>query len=426
MVVLEPCKLGMAVRISLGAPLNGHLDQRLDPRSHKPVVLGSNPRMPTINYNKIIPGYMKINRSYKFRIYPTESQGNFINKNIGACRFIYNKMLADKIEYYRKEKRILTVTPANYKKEFEWLKQMDAYALCNEQMNLQTAYNNFFKNPEIGFPKFKSKKQDKSSYTTSNVNGVIRIINSNYINLPKIKNLRIKLHRQLPENCKIKSATIERKSSGKYYISILIEYENQVPIIKLDKNKSIGLDYSSSSFYVDSDGNKANYPKYFRVYQNKLAKEQRKLSRMVFDSKNYQKQKLKIAKINEKIHDCRLDFLHKLAVNISNIYDYVFVEDINMQSLAQCLNLGKSTNDNAFGSFRIILRYKLNDRGKKLIKIWKFEPTSIVCSECGAYHKDVVNSLSIRNWICPDCGCHHDRDINAAKNILKLGLKLVD
>lgn len=365
---------------------------------------------------------MIINRGYKFRIYPTKEQENFINQNIGACRFIYNQMLADKKTYYEKEKKNLQVTPAMYKDEFPWLKDMDSYALCNEQMNLQAAFNNFYKNKNVGYPKFKSKHMDKASYTTSNVNNVIKIIDGKHIKLPKIKSLRIKLHRQLPKNSTIKSVTIERKPSGKYYISILVEYESQVPDIELDKNKSLGLDYSSHDFYVDSNGNKANYPKYFRLYQDKLAKEQRKLSLMNKNSNNYQKQKIKVAKIHEKIANCRFDFLHKLSTELANKYDIVCIEDINLQSIEQCLKLGKSTTDNSFGKFREMLKYKLADKGKKLIKIGRFEPSTIICSVCGAYHKDIVSSLSVREWTCPDCGTHHDRDTNAAKNILKIGL----
>lgn len=365
---------------------------------------------------------MKINRRYNYRIYPTNEQENFINQNIGACRFIYNKMLADKKDYYEKEKKNLQVTPAMYKDEFFWLKYMDSYALCNEQMNLQIAFNNFFRDIKIGYPKFKSKHSDKASYTTSNVNNVIKIIDGKHIKLPKIKSLRIKLHRQIPENSKIKSATVERKPSGKYYISILVEYESQVPDIELDKNKSIGLDYSSHDFYVDSNGNKANYPKFYRTYQYKLAKEQRKFSKMKLHSNNYEKQKIKVAKIHEKIHNCRLYFLHKLSTELANKYDVICIEDINLQSIEQCLKLGKSTIDNSFGKFREMLKYKLKDKGKKLIKIGKFEPSTIVCSVCYSYHKDIVHSLSIREWTCPDCGTHHDRDVNAAKNILKIGL----
>ena len=299
---------------------------------------------------------------------------------------------------------------------------MDAYALCNEQINLQTAFNNFFKYPKAGFPKFKSKKRDKSSYTTSNVNGVIKILDDKHIKLPKIKSLRIKLHRQIPENSRIKSATIERKPSGKYYISLCIEYGSQILNTKLDKNKSVGLDYSSHDFYVDSEGNRANYPKFYRNNQKKLARAQRRLSRKKLSSNNYNKQKIKVAGVHEKIANSRNDFLHKISANLANSYDYICVEDINLRSISKCLKLGKSTLDNGFGIFRNYLQYKLEQKGKKLIKIGKFEPSTIICSKCGAYHKDVVNSLSVREWTCPDCGTHHDRDINAAKNILKIGL----
>lgn len=365
---------------------------------------------------------MKILKGYKFRIYPNKQQENFIKQNIGACRFIYNAMLNDKINYYEKEKKSLQTTPAQYKDKFEWLKQMDAYALCNEQMNLQTAFNNFFRFPKTGFPKFKSKKKDKSSYTTSNVNDVIKIIDNKHIKLPKIKSLRIKLHRQLPENSRIKLATIERKPSGKYYISLCVEYESQISDIKLDRNKAIGLDYSSHDFYVDSKGNRANYPKFYRNTQKKLATVQRRLSRKQKGSNNYKKQRIKVARVHEKIANSRSDFLHKISANLANSYDYVCVEDIDMQSISKCLKLGKAACDNGFGIFRNHLQYKLADKGKKLIKIGRFEPSTIVCSECGAYHKDIVNSLSIREWTCPDCGTHHNRDINAAKNILNAGL----
>ena len=365
---------------------------------------------------------MKMLRGYRFRIYPNKQQEIFINQNIGACRFIYNKMLADKIDYYEREKKSLQTTPAQYKEEFEWLKQMDAYALCNEQMNLQAAFNNFFRSTKVGFPKFKSKKKDKSSYTTSNVNGVIRILDNRHIKLPKIKSLRIKIHRQLPESYKIKSANVERKPSGKYFISLCVEYESQIPGIKLDKNRAVGLDYSSHDFYVDSEGNRANYPQYYRSNQKKLARVQRRLSRKKQGSNNYNKQKIKVARVHEKIANSRNDFLHKTSANLANNYDYVCIEDINMQSISRCLKLGKSTCDNGFGIFRNYLQYKLEERGKKLLKIGRFEPSTIVCSACGAYHKDIVNSLSVREWTCPDCGTKLDRDINAAKNILKAGL----
>lgn len=369
---------------------------------------------------------MKKHKAFKFRIYPNCEQQNFISQTIGACRFIYNQMLADKIAYYQKEKKNLQVTPAQYKHQFAWLKDIDSYALCNEQMNLQTAYNNFFRSPgKIRFPKFKSKKKDKASYTTSNVNNIIKIIDNKHIKLPKIKLLKIVLHRQIPDNYKIKSATIEKKPSGKYYISILTEYESQVPQVNLDISKSIGLDYSSHDFYVDSEGNFANYPRFYRQMQDKLAKEQRKLAKKKLGSNNQLKQKIIVARIHEKIANMRSDFLHKLSKELSIKYDYICLEDLNMKSISQCLKLGKSTIDNGFGIFRALLQYKMEEQGKQLVKINRFTPTTIICSECGSYHKDIVNSLSVREWICPDCNTKHDRDINAARNIRNVGIQLI-
>ncbi len=174
------------------------------------------------------------NKAYKFRIYPNKEQENMFVKTFGCVRFIYNRMLADKIEYYKETKQKLNNTPAQYKKEFEWLKEVDSMALCNAQMNLQTAYNNFFRSPKVGFPKFKSKKRNKNSYTTNNQNGTVSIIEDK-LKLPKIGLVKIKQHRMIPDNQKIKSATITRIPSGKYYVSILVEYEQNIPDIKLDK-----------------------------------------------------------------------------------------------------------------------------------------------------------------------------------------------
>lgn len=363
---------------------------------------------------------MKYLKAFKFRLYPNREQIEYFSKTFGCVRFIYNKMLNDKIEHYKDTKLLLRNTPAMYKDEFPWLRGVDSLALANAQINLQTAYNNFFRNPKNGFPKFKSKKFDRDSYTTNNQRGNI-YIDDKYIKLPKIGFVRIKQHRHLPENSIIKSVTVTKEKSNKYYISILAEYEINIQENQLNIENSIGLDYSSHDFYVDSKGNRAGYPKYYRLYQDKLAKEQRKLSKMKLHSNNYEKQKIRVAKIQEKIHNCRLDFLHKLSTELANTYDYIFIEDINLQGLTQCLKLGKSTNDNSFGKFRELLKYKMYERGKILHKINKWEPTSQVCNVCGCKNTEVKN-LSIREWICPDCGTRHDRDINAAKNILRAGL----
>lgn len=333
-------------------------------------------------------------------------------------------MLSDKIDHYKETGQLLNNTPAQYKNEFEWLKDVDAYALCNEQLNLKKAFNRFSRNKNIGFPKFKSKKHDRDSYTTNNVHNLITIEN-NRIKLSKLGWCRFANSRQIPTNYSIKCVTISQSSSEKYYISILTEFECEVLQVVLDKTKSIGLDYSSHDFYVDSNGISANYPRFFRKYEIRLAFEQRKLSHMKLHSNNYEKQKIKVAKIQERISNCRKNWLHKLSTELSNKYDYICIEDIDMQSIAQALRLGKSTNDNGFGMFRQMLEYKLSIRGKKLIKINRWTPTSTVCSNCGAYHKDVVNSLKIRKWTCPDCGASLDRDTNAATNIRKIGLSLL-
>lgn len=364
---------------------------------------------------------MKQNKAFKFRIYPTSEQEILIQKTFGCCRFIWNKMLADKIEAYQNDGIDIKTYPAFYKKEFPWLSEIDSHALGNEQLNLQRAYTAFFKK-RSKFPKFKSKKGGKKSYTTNNCNNAIRVVN-NKLMLPKLGLMKIKFHRQIPLDYKLKSITISQTATGKYYVSILTEYEFEQSKLELNKENSLGLDYSSHDFYVDNEGNKANYPKFFRKYEQQLAKEQRKLSRMKLNSANYKKQKVKVAKIYEKIANSRKDFLHKLSYQLAEKYDYICIEDLNLKSIAQFGHLGKSTMDNGFGMFRSYLQYKLFDRGKQLLKLPRFEPSSIVCSCCGAYHKDIVNSLSIREWTCPDCGTHHDRDINAAINIRQFSLQ---
>ena len=362
------------------------------------------------------------NKAYKFRLYPTKEQEIMFAKTFGCVRFIYNKMLADKIEFYKETKQKLNNTPAQYKKEYEWLKEVDSLALANAQMNLQTAYNNFFRNPKVGFPKFKSKKRNKNSYTTNNDKGGKLRIENGRIRLPKVGLVKIRQHRIIPDNQKIKSATITKTPSGKYYVSILVEYEQYIPDVQLDKNKALGLDYASHSFYVDSQGREADCPKFYRNAQIILAKEQRKLSHMKYGSNNYQKQRLRVARIQERIANQRKDWIHKLSTQLANDYDYICVEDINMQNMAQSLNLGKSTNDNGFGMFRTILAYKLADRGKELIKIDKWFPSSKMCRFCGTINKNLT--LADRIWTC-ECGKTLNRDENAAINIMNIGLSMV-
>lgn len=360
-----------------------------------------------------------MNKAYKFRIYPNEEQRDLIAKTFGCVRFIYNKMLEDKIKHYQKNKRKLNNTPAQYKLEHPWLKEVDSLALANAQMNLQTAYNNFFRDPKVGFPKFKSKKFTGKSYTTNCVNGNIKLGNG-YITLPKIKAVKIKQHRNIPDNYILKSTTISQTPTGKYYASILFEYEE---IIKEVEPKAVvGLDFSMKELFVSSDEELGNYPRFYRKTQGKLAREQRKLSKCTYGSNRYYKQKHKAAVLYERIANQRKDFLHKTSRKISNSYDVVCIEDLNMKAMSQALNFGKSISDNGWGMFVSYLNYKLQDAGKKLIKIDKWFASSKICSSCGAVKGNL--SLSERVYIC-ECGAQLDRDINAAVNIKNEGCRIL-
>ena len=330
-------------------------------------------------------------------------------------------MLDDKIKYYDETKQKLNNTPAQYKKEFEWLKEVDSLALANAQMNLQTAYGNFFRNPKTGFPKFKSKKSNSRSYTTNYVNGNISIDNG-YIKLPKVGVVKLKQHRNIPLDYKLKSVTVSQTPSGKYFASVLFEYENQVQ--KQTLNKFLGLDFSMHELYKDSNGNEPCYPRYYRQAEKKLVREQRKLSKMQKGSNNRNKQRIKVAILHEKAANQRKDFLHKQSRQITNVYDCVCIEDLNMKAMSQALNLGKSVSDNGWGMFVTCLKYKLEEAGKELVKVDRFFASSQLCSVCG-YKNTETKNLSVRAWDCPDCGTHHDRDINAAVNIRNEGMRIV-
>lgn len=371
-----------------------------------------------------------MNKAFKYRIFPNSEQEVLINKTFGCVRFVYNKMLANRKEIYEQfkdDKEALKqqkyMLPADYKKDFAWLKEIDSLALANAQLNLQTAYKNFFRDKSIGFPKFKSKHRDKKSYTTNNQSGTIRLIDNNTIRLPKLKDMRIELHRQLPPTAAIKSATISKTPTGKYHISILVEYEiNMVPVSPTLETV-LGLDYSSKSLFVDNQANDADYPKFYRKAEEKLKKAQRKLSKRQKGSKNRDKQRRKVAKLHEKVANQRKDFLHKLSRQIANAYSAVAIEDLNMRGMAQCLNLAKSTNDNGFGMFKIFLAYKLAEQGKQLVVISKWFPSSKLCRFC--HNENIELTLADRTWTCSHCGAELDRDINAAINIKNEGCRML-
>jgi len=360
-----------------------------------------------------------VNKAFKFRIYPNSDQRVLLAKTFGCCRFIYNRMLADKKAYYEETRKDLRTTPAQYKSEFSWLKEVDSLALANAQLNLETAYRNFFNDKSVGFPNFKSKHKGHNSYTTNLVNGNIALGDGS-LKLPKLGMVKIKQHRPIPEGYRLKSVTVSHLPSGRYYASILYEYEADIKPV--ETRNTVGLDFSMSELYVDSNGGDPEYPKPYRLAQEKLAKEQRKLSHRKKGGKNREKQREKVARIHEQAANQRRDFLHKQSRQIANAYDVVCIEDLNMKGMSQALNFGKSVSDNGWGAFTRMLDYKLAEQGKKLIRIDKWFPSSKLCSVCGAVKDELP--LSERTYRC-DCGYVCDRDVNAAINIKNEGLRLL-
>ena len=292
-------------------------------------------------------------------------------------------MLADKMEHYKKEKKMLRNTPASYKKEYPWLKEVDSLALANVQMHLESAFHKFFREPSAGFPRPKSKKSSRKSYTTNVVNGNIFL-------------------------------------EGKYFASLLFCCENQTAE-KRPAEKFIGIDFAMQGMCVFSTGKRAEYPMFYRNTEKKLAREQRKLSRCQKGSQNYKKQKKRVALCHEKIRNQRKDFQHKLSASLAESFDAVCVEDLNLKGMAGGLHLGKGVHDNGYGLFLSMLEYKLEERGKYLIKVDRYFASSKICSVCGNKKEEL--SLSDRIYYC-ECGNRMDRDANAAVNIMNEGKRI--
>lgn len=370
-------------------------------------------------------------KAYKYRIYPTKEQQNIFERTFGCVRKVWNLMLADKIAYYKETGKSLTVTPAKYKRmeEYSYLKEVDSLALANTQIALQQAYANFFrrvsKGQKAGFPKFKSKRTSRKSYSTNNQKCSVRIEDGK-IKLPKVGFVKIVQHRPMMDNSNIKTVTVSKTPTGKYFVSVLVEYENQV--LEIIPKSFVGLDFAMHGLYVDSDGNNAGYPNYLRKSERKLARACRKFSRTKKDSKNHEKLRLKLCCLYERIANQRRDFLHKKTFHIAEKYDCIAIEDISVKAMAihkkgGHFSFGKSVSDNGWAMFVEMLKYKLEWQGKTLVKIDKWFPSSQLCHVCG--HKtDITKNLSIREWTCPNCDTNHNRDHNAAINIREEGKRI--
>ncbi len=368
----------------------------------------------------------QILKAHKVRLYPNEEQQIFFAKSFGCTRFIWNRMLSDKIDHYNEHKTELKNTPAHYKKEFDWLKEVDSLALANVQQNLRAAYNKFFKQG-AGFPKFK-KKGIKDSYTTNNQKGTVAITDST-VKLPKIGHIKARLPSKI--NGLIKSATISRTPSGKYYVSLLVE---TIATTLPKTHSNIGIDLGLTDFIVLSDGSKVANPTFLSKLQDKLAREQKILAkrravakadqRKLSDSRNYQKQKVKVAKVYERITNCRKDFLHKLSFNLIKNHDVIAIEDLNIKGMVKNKKLAKAISDSSWSTFTTMLNYKAEWYGKALVKVDRWYPSSKTCSGCGHLLTKAELPLQVRTWNCPSCQQKHDRDINASINILNEGLRL--
>ena len=364
-------------------------------------------------------------KAYKYRIYPNKEQEELLARTFGCCRFVYNQTLACRKEKYEKEKKSMSRTDCNnycnreLKTQYEWLREVEKFALTNAIYNMDSAYQKFFKE-HAGYPKFKSKHDSRKSYTTNFTNGNISVdFDAGKIKLPKLKQVRVRLHRKFTGE--IKSATVSQVPSGKYFVSVLVETELE-PLPKVEGQT--GLDLGIKDLCVTSDGRKYKNPKTLEKQERNLKKLQRQLAHKEKRSNNYYKTKRKIAICHEKITNTRKDYLHKISHEIISENQVIVSENLQIKNMVKNHHMAKSILDVSWYELTRQLTYKAEWNKREYVKTDTFYASSQLCSACGYQNTD-TKDLSVRKWICPKCGAEHDRDINAAKNILAEGLRKI-